>query len=147
MENVSMSEENTISIFVPIKIKNRGGRGSVSIITPQNKALTIEEKPSHDFRLINALAKAHRLQQKMDQNPNQSISYLAAKEGLTHGYMGRLLRLNLLAPDIVEAILDGRQPKSLKVIDFLRKEIPLLWEGTKREIRVYLIIMSHFMAL
>lgn len=121
-------EENTISIFVPIKIKNRGGRGSVSIITPQNKTLSVAEKQSHDFRLINAIAKAHRLQQKMDQSPNQTISSLAAKEGLTHGYMGRLMRLNLLAPDIIEAILDGRQPKSLKVIDLLRQEIPLLWE-------------------
>ncbi len=93
----------------------------------------MEEKSNHDFRLINALAKAHRLQQKMDKNPDQTISSLAEKEGLTHAYTGRLLRLNLLAPDIVEAILDGRQPKGLKVIDFLRKEIPLLWEEQKNK--------------
>ncbi|MEK6734637.1 MAG: hypothetical protein AABY27_06020 [Pseudomonadota bacterium] len=129
MENTqSIAEESFISVFVPIKIKNRGGRGSVSIITPQNKVFPVEEKPSHDFRLINALAKARRLQLKMDQSPNQSISSLATKEGFTHGYMGRLLRLNLLAPDIVEAILDGKQPKDLKIIDFLRTGIPLLWE-------------------
>lgn len=136
-------EENTISIFVPIKIKNRGGRGSVSIITPQNKTLPVAEKPSHDFRLINAIAKAHRLQQKMDQNPNQTISYMAAKEGLTHGYMGRLMRLNLLAPDIIEAILDGRQPKSLKVIDLLRQEIPLLWEEQREKLGFTRILQGH----
>lgn len=125
---VSQTEESTISIFVPIIIKKRGGRGNVSIITPQNQSLPIEEKPSHDFRLVNVLAKAYRLQKKMDKNPDQTISSLAAKEGITHGYLGRLLRLNLLAPDIVEAILEGRQPKSLKVIDFIKKGIPLLWE-------------------
>jgi len=38
------------------------------------------------------------------------------------------LHLNLLAPDIVEAILEGKQPKDLKMIDFLRKGVPLLWE-------------------
>ncbi|MCT4635379.1 MAG: hypothetical protein N4A31_03920 [Rickettsiales bacterium] len=127
------TEESTISIFVPMVIKKRRGRGSVSIITPQNKTLPMEEKPSHDFRLINALAKAHRLQQKMEQDPEQTISSLAAKEGLTHAYVGRLLRLNLLAPDVVEAILEGRQPKGLKVIDFLRKEIPLLWEEQREK--------------
>ena len=122
------AEENIISIFVPMTIKKRGGRGSVSIITPKNKTLPTEENPSHDFRLINALTKAYQLQKKMTQDPSHNISSLAAKEGLTHAYTGRLLRLNLLSPDIVEIILDGRQPKSLKIIDFLRKEIPLLWE-------------------
>jgi len=128
MENVISIEESTISVFVPIKIKNRGGRGSVSIITPQNKVFPVEKRPNYDFRLINALAKAYRLQQKMDKNSDHTISSLAAEEGLTHGYLGRLLRLNLLAPDIIEAILGGRQPKGLKLIDFLRKEIPSLWE-------------------
>ena len=127
------TEESTISIFVPMVIKKRGGRGSVSIITPQNKTLPIVEKPNHDFRLINALAKARRLQQKMDKNSEQTIISLAAKEGLTHAYTGRLLRLNLLAPDIVEAILEGRQPKGLKVIDFLKKGIPLLWEEQREK--------------
>lgn len=126
-------EQDYISIFVPMIIKKRGGRGSVAIITPQNKLFPIEEKPSHDFRLINALAKAYRLQQKMYKNPEQTISSLAAREGLTHGYLGRILRLNLLAPDIVEAILEGKQPKDLKMIDFLRKELPLLWEEQREK--------------
>lgn len=134
MENSAIQiEESTISIFVPMVIKKRGGRGSVSIITPQNKTLPMEEKPNHDFRLINALAKARRLQQKMDKDPEITISALAEQEGLTHGYLGRLLRLNLLAPDIIETILEGRHPKDLKVIDFLRKEIPLLWEEQREK--------------
>ena len=69
----------------------------------------------------------------MEKNPQQSISFLAREEGLTHAYLGRLLRLNLLAPDIVEAILEGKQPKDLRLIDFMRKEIPLLWEEQKEK--------------
>ena len=123
------AEQSYISIFVPMTIKKRGGRGSVAIITsPQGKAPSLEEKPNHDYRLINGLVKAHKLQQKMNKNPQQSISSLALKEGLTHAYLGRLLRLNLLAPDIFDAILDGRQPKNLRLIALMRKDIPLLWE-------------------
>ena len=133
IQSISEAEQSYISIFVPMTIKKRGGRGSFAIITPDNKAMQIEEEKKHDYRLINALAKAYKLQQKMEKNPNKTIISLARKEGLTHAYFGRLLRLNLLAPDIIEAILDGRQPKDLRLIDLMRKEIPLLWEEQKEK--------------
>jgi len=102
------AEQSYISIFVPMTIKKRGGRGSVTIITlPHNKALPLVETTNYDYRLINGLVKAYKLQQLMAKNPQQSISSLARKENLTHAYLGRLLRLNLLAPDIIEAILAG----------------------------------------
>ena len=130
MEEIhAITEQSYISIFVPMMIKKRGGRGSVAIITlPQGKSPSPDEKPNYDYRLINGLVKAHKLQQKMEKNLQQPISYLARKEGLIHAYLDRLLRLNLLAPDIVEVILAGRQPKDLRMIDFMRKEIPLLWD-------------------
>jgi hypothetical protein len=56
------------------------------------------------------------------------IAKLAAKEGLTKGYVGRLMRLNLVAPDIIEAILFGKQPRDLKLQDLLRSEIPHVWQ-------------------
>jgi len=57
-----------------------------------------------------------------------TIAQLAEKEELAKGYVGRLLRLNLLAPDIVEAIVDGKQPRDLKLQDLLRKKIAYVWE-------------------
>lgn len=69
----------------------------------------------------------------MGKNPSQTIISLARSEGLTHGYLGRLLRLNLLAPDIIEAIIEGRQPKSLRLIDFMRQEIPHIWEEQREK--------------
>lgn len=125
----SITEQGYISVFVPMIIKKRGGRGSVAIITlPHNKALPLNETSNYDYRLINGLVKANKLQKSMAKDPQQSISSLARKEGLTHAYLGRFLRLNLLAPDIVEAILAGRQPKDMRLIDLMRKEIPMLWE-------------------
>ena len=136
MENLGLTaiEENFISIFVPMTIKKRGGRGSLAIITlPQGKSPSLDDQPNYDYRLINAFTKARKLQQKIEKDPKLTISSLATKEGLTHGYLGRLLRLNLLAPEIVEAILYGKQPKNLRLIDFMRKEIPLLWDEQKEK--------------
>lgn len=62
-----------------------------------------------------------------------TITELAAKEGLTKGYVGRLMRLNLLAPDIVEAILFGKQPRELKLQDLLRNEIPHIWQEQREK--------------
>ena len=60
---------------------------------------------------MKALARAHRCQRLLDEGRYASISEMAAAEQIERGYLGRLLRLTLLAPDIVEAILDGRQPR------------------------------------
>ncbi len=125
-------EENIISIFIPMKIKKRGGNVA-TIITPVDKQLQQDEMPYYDFRLINALVKAYRLQKKMINNSTFTVASLAAKEGLTRSYLGRILRLNLLAPDIIEAILAGKQARELRLIDFLRQEIPLLWEEQKEK--------------
>lgn len=60
-----------------------------------------------------------------------TIAQLADKEELTKGYVGHLLRLNLLAPDIVESILFVRQPRNSKLQALLRKEIPQVWQEQK----------------
>ena len=127
-------EKSYISISVPAIIKKRGGRGSTTIITPpKDKTLPPDDNTNYDYRLITAITRAYKLQQKMNKNPEQTISSLAYEENLTRGYLGRLLRLNMLAPDIVKAILDGKQPKDLRLIDFLRKDIPLLWDEQKKK--------------
>ena len=66
-----------------------------------------------DPALVKALARAFRYQRLLDEGRYASISEMAAAERIERGYLGTLLRLTLLAPDIVEAILDGRQPDGL----------------------------------
>ena len=55
-------------------------------------------------------------------------------EGLTHSFINRLLRLTLLAPDIVKAILDGRQPKALQLEDLTRSARPSAWEKQRQRL-------------
>jgi hypothetical protein len=68
-------------------------------------------KPSRDETLIKALVRAHRWRRRIESGQARSITDLAEQEGVTDAYVCRLLPLTCLAPDIVEAILDGRQPK------------------------------------
>ena len=119
-------DKNCINIFIPMTIKRRGGNVP-TIISPKIKTLQ-EDNPNYDYNLINALVKAYKLLKRLDKNPKMTIAELATKEGLTKGYVGRLMRLNLLAPDIVEAILFGEQPRELKLQDLLRNEIPHIWQ-------------------
>jgi hypothetical protein len=75
-------------------------------------------KPRRDFTLIKALVKAHR-RRRIETGKVKSITDLAEQESATDAYVCRLLPLTCLAPDIVEAILDGRQPKGLGLAELL----------------------------
>jgi hypothetical protein len=79
-----------------------------------------------DNTLIKALARAYRWKKMLDEGRYGSVTELAAGEKLDRGYLGKILMLTLLAPDIVEAILDGRQPPDLGV-HVLRQGFPVEW--------------------
>jgi hypothetical protein len=70
--------------------------------------------------------RAHRWRRRIESGHARSITDLAEQEGVTDAYVCRLLPLTCLAPDIVEAILDGRQPKGLRLTDMLGNG-PLGW--------------------
>ena len=76
-------------------------------------------KPRLDETLIKALVRAHRWRRKVESGQAKSITDLAEQEGVTDAYVCRLLPLTCLAPEIVEAILDGRQPKGLRLAELL----------------------------
>ena len=82
---------------------------------------------------IRTLARAHRWQGLLEQSKYQSAGELAEAEGVTRSFVNRLLRLTLLAPDIVEAILDGRQPKGLQLED-LTRALPNDWEEQRKRL-------------
>jgi hypothetical protein len=89
-------------------------------------------KPSRDDTLIKALVRAHRWRRKIESGRAKSITDLAEHEGVTVAYVCRLLPLTCLAPDIVEAILDGRQPKGLRLVEMLGNG-PLVWEKQRSD--------------
>jgi hypothetical protein len=83
-----------------------------------------------DPALVKALARAFRYQRLLDNGRYASISEMAAAERIDRGYLGRILQLTLLAPDIVEAILDGRQPAE-RGLSALVEPFPLEWESQR----------------
>ncbi len=80
--------------------------------------------------MVKALARAFRWRKMLDTGVHATLEDLARAKGVAPPYVSRVLRLTLLAPDIVEAILDGRQPAELQLDDLL-EGLPLAWEGRK----------------
>jgi hypothetical protein len=76
--------------------------------------------------MVKVIARAHRWKRLLESGRFTSVTELAEAEKINQSYLCRVLRLTLLAPDIVETILDGRQPAGLQIEDLL-KPIPLEW--------------------
>jgi len=93
-------------------------------------------KATRDDTLIKALVRAHRWRRRIESGYVKSSTDLAEHEGVTDAYVCRLLPLTCLAPDIVEATLDGRQPKGLRLAELLGNG-PLAWEEQRRLWRIW----------
>jgi hypothetical protein len=119
---------SSITVRMPMAWKRHGGRKV--IIAPDGGDAWAPTNPRGDETLIRALARAHRWKRLLDEGSYRSAGELAEAEGLTRSFINRLLRLTLLAPDIQEAILDGRQPKALRLDDLAL--LPDDW-GEQRE--------------
>jgi hypothetical protein len=79
-----------------------------------------------DPALIKALARGFRWRRMLEGGRYASISEMAKAEGVERGYVGSLLRLTLLAPEMVEAILNGRQPEGV-TLPRLLEGVPVGW--------------------
>ena len=77
------------------------------------------------------LARAHLWKWMLEEGRYRSAGRLAEAEGVTRSFVNRLLRLTLLAPDIVDAILEGRQPKAMQ-LEELTDAIPSEWEKQRK---------------
>ena len=124
-------EVDTLTIRIPMRLQRRGGRKL--IMTPEGAAMPTS-KPRPDDTLIKALVLAHRWRRRIESGKATSITDLSEQEGVTDAYVCRLLPLTCLAPDIVEAIVDGRQPKGLRLAEMLGNG-PLGWEEQRVSLR------------
>jgi hypothetical protein len=95
-------------------------------MTPEG-ATPPPRKPLRDETLIKALVPRTRWRRQIESGEAKSITDLAEQESVTVAYICRLLPITCLAPDIVEAILDGRQPKGLRLAVLLGNG-PMAWE-------------------
>ncbi|WP_333673414.1 hypothetical protein [Elioraea tepidiphila] len=120
-----MTAPTHITVRVPLRIRRRPGRKT--IVTPMVDGLPAHATTRADPALLKALARAFRYQRMLDDGRYASISEMAAAEKLDRGYLGRLLQLTLLAPDIVEAIVEGRQKEGV-TLPRLLENIPTGWQ-------------------
>ena len=123
------TEVGTLIIRVPVQFKRRGGRKL--IITPEGVAETVAAPTNIDDTLVRTLVKAHRWRRRLESGKAKSITDLAEQEKMTIAYVAKLWPLTCLAPDIVAAILDGRQPRGLSVNRMLQN-IPESWDEQRR---------------
>ena len=78
--------------------------------------------------MIKAFAKAHKWKRILDEGDATSLAGIATTENVTGAYISRIFNLNFMAPEIVEKILSGQQPRTLKLQDMLYGDVPLLWQ-------------------
>ena len=120
-----MTTATSITVRVPLAIRHRPGRKTV--VTPMTDGV-VPVTTRADPALVKALARAFRYRRMLDQGRYASITEMAAAERLERGYLGSLLRLTLLAPDIVTHALDGRHMPSV-ALAALFEPFPLCWRG------------------
>ena len=110
-------------VRIPMRFQRRGGRKR--IVAPDGGDLVPTSKPQPDGTLVKALARAWRWQRMLDEGRFASVRELAEAERVGLSYISRILRLNLLAPDIVERIVDGQPAPPLAQ---LMQQFPVEWE-------------------
>ena len=110
----------TVTLHIPYRVVKRGGRKEMQL--PDGAV----QPRRTDSALIKALARGFRWKLMLESGEFASISELAEREGIAFTYMARLMRLSLLAPEIVDAIMDGRQPATVTLAK-LMDPFPLDW--------------------
>lgn len=125
-----MTEQAT-TVVVPFTIRKRGGRKL--ILTPDGTPASPSTRIRPDSALLKALARGFRWQRMLREGDYQTLEEIADAENINPSYVSRLLRMTLLAPDIVEAILAGRQPDGLTMARAMQP-FPMDWAGQKRSL-------------
>lgn len=127
-QNIQIANDEIIDLFVPLEIKKRGG--TAMIILPKN--LKKEEMSKcFDEKMIKAFAKAYKWKNMLEEGQIDSLAQIAVRENITGSYVSKVFNLNFIAPEIVETILNGEQPRDLKLQDMLIGKFPLLWQEQK----------------
>jgi len=119
------SDGRTITVRVPISIRRRGGRKLV--LSPDGTPdIGPVIRRRIDNAMVKAVARAFRWREMMESGTHVTIAEIAAAEKINESYVGRVLRLTLLAPDIVEAILEGHQSMNM-TLAMLMRPFPANW--------------------
>jgi hypothetical protein len=119
-------------VSISVSFLQRGGRKQ--ILSPAG-ATPWSPAPRVDSALVKAVVRAHRWRQMIESGKYGSSAELAKAEKVNDSYLSRILRLTLIAPDIIEKILAGRQPTTLQ-LDELLKPLPAAWSQQRAKLRI-----------
>src|SRR5680860_35463 len=117
---------DTVTVHIPFRLVKRGGRKEMQL--PDGAS----NQRKMDNTLIKALARAFRWKRMLESGEFTTIAELAEREGIAPSYMTRVLRLTLLAPEIMEAILDGRQGPEV-TLALVLEPFPAEWDQQRFE--------------
>ena len=121
---ISQTKDDIMTIDVPLSRTH----GVLQVTVPE--ALTQNSCPNKE--LIKALSKAFKYQ-KILTSGRMTIAELSLHEELDAGYLGRILRLTSLAPDIIKSVLAGTQPADFILKRLIREEIPPIWAEQRKK--------------
>ena len=121
-------EAGSVVVSVPIRVARRRGRREV--IAPGDRTASTGAQTRTNASLALTLARAHRWRELLEEGRYCSVRELALELGVDSSYVARLLRLTLLAPDIIEAVLAGTEPDGLSLEKLYRA--PSEWECQRR---------------
>ena len=119
-----------LTVHIPLTVRRRGGRKVV--IAPDGTEAPAVGGARIDSTLVKALARAFRWRRMLETGVVSTVGEIATREKINKSYVSRVLRLTLLAPDIVEAILDGGQAPEM-TLRVLLKGFPVEWKGLRSE--------------
>jgi hypothetical protein len=118
-----------LGLRIGMRLQRRGGRKR--IVAPDGSEIVPTFKPQPDGTLLKALARAWRWQRMLDEGVYTSVSEIGDAENISKSYVSRILRLALLAPDIVDAILTGSTDQGM-MLEQLERPLPACWEEQAR---------------
>ena len=117
--------DQTVTVTVPFAIRKRGGR--TLVITPDGVTSAPAPRTRVDSALLKALARGFRWRKLLETGHFATIQEIAEAENINSSYISRVLRMTLLAPQIVEAILAGKHPEGLTMARAMQP-FPLEWK-------------------
>jgi hypothetical protein len=113
-----------VTIKVPFAVRKRGGR---KLVFAPDDAPVPPLAPQVDGTLVKAIARAFRWQKMLETGRYATVKEIPKAEKINSSYVSRVLRLTLLAPDLVEALVHGRQ-NSMMSLHVLMKPFPIEWD-------------------
>ena len=123
---------DTITVHVPFRLVKRGGLKEM--VLPVDRPTPRQT----DDTLVKALARAFRWKRMLETGEFSTIADLAQRERIAAPFLTRTMRLAQLAPDLVEALLDGRQPRGL-TLEALREPLPSDWSEQRHHLAMPII--------